>query len=57
MVFEGELVVIDPNRVPVVWHPFQTLAVAGDVLKLGEDVGLDPIEVDTPVLPFEWCCV
>jgi hypothetical protein len=48
------MLVIDPNRPPVIWDPFETLAIARDVLQLRRDVGPDLGDVDASVLAFEW---
>jgi hypothetical protein len=53
VVVEAEAVVVDPHRRPVVGDVGEPLAVAGDVLELGLDVGLDPVDVDATVGPFQ----
>ncbi len=57
VIVEGELGVVDPDRTSVVRNPFETLAVAWDVLELGPDMGPDSFDVDPAVVPFERGCV
>ena len=57
VVLERELIVVDPHRVAVVGHPFQTLPIAGYVLELGEDVSPDSGEIDSTVLALEGGCI
>ncbi len=46
VVFEGEVVIVHPDRGPVVWDVLEALAIAGDVLELGFHVSLDALEID-----------
>jgi hypothetical protein len=50
---EVEVIVIDPDRSPVARYEGQPLAIPGYVLKLSEDVGFDPSDIDASIRHLE----
>jgi hypothetical protein len=57
VVVEGEVLVVDPYRAAVVGDPLETLAITGDVLELGGDVGPYPGDVYPAVFALERSCI
>src|SRR5690606_34938245 len=53
VILEVEAVVVYPDRTTVVGDPFETLAVAGDVLEFRFDVSTDFLDVDASFAGFE----
>jgi hypothetical protein len=53
VVFEVEVVVVDPDRAVDGGDECQALAVARDVLQLAVDVRLDPFDVDPAFWPLQ----